>query len=361
MSSGGTVGPAVLEIPEPRQVVTRGDRRQRRLERAKTGVLRFVLRRIAAMIVVLFVVISVLDILLHAAPTGPLSSLSPTVVAVPAVRKAIEHRLGLDQSLFSQWWHYLANLVTGDWGHSIFDGSSVGKAITSHAPVSFELGLLATIFSVIPGIGLGAWAALKHGAARDSAVRIGSVVALSLPIYWVSVLALIVVGQRFPSLVPSTSGFTHFTDGPMANLQVMLLPSLILALPTFALIARSTRAALVEVLSYDYVLFARGMGMSDWEILRRIGVRNAMLPTLTIIGVLLSELITGTIIIENVFQLPGMGELMVTAFVRTDYPMALGTTIVAASSVLLLNLIVDLMYFWVDPRLRPSAARERTA
>jgi peptide/nickel transport system permease protein len=317
----------------------------------------FVARRVAAMLAVLLAVVSMLDLLLHLAPTGPLSSLvSPQVIADPAARKAIELRAGLDEPLFSQWWHYLGNLVTGDWGVSLFDGSSVSAAIASHGPVSFELGLLATLFSVIPGIALGAWAALRHGAAADSSVRIGSVVALSLPMYWVSVLALIVVGQRFPGLVPSTGGFAHFTDDPVANLKVMLLPSLILALPTFALVVRATRAAFVEVLSYDYVLFARGMGMREWQILRRIGVRNALLPTLTIIGVLLSELITGTVIIESVFQLPGMGELMVTAFLRTDYPVALGTTVVAATSVLLLNFIVDLLYFWVDPRLRLALA-----
>lgn len=317
---------------------------------------RFLARRLASMVLVLFLMLTGMFILLHLAPSSPVNSLPPAVAADPAARAAYEAALGLDQPLIVQYVNYLKGVLTGDLGSSIYDGTPVVDQITSHLPVSLELGLLAALFSMIPGFLLGAWSAVHQGDKLDSSARVFTVLSLSVPAYWLAVVSIVLVGQQFPQLLPSAGGFVTFREDPAANLQVMILPALVLGLSTFALVARSLRASLVDVLDSDYVAFARGMGMKRQLLLRKIAVRNAVIPTLTIMGVLLGGLISGTVLVESVFQIPGLGQLMVTAFLRQDYPLALGASIATAIIFLGLNLIVDAMYYIIDPRVRGQLA-----
>jgi peptide/nickel transport system permease protein len=324
-------------------------------------VARFLLRRGASVLLVLFLMISAMFVLLRLAPGSPVNSLPPAVAADPTARAAYEAALGLDQPLLVQYLDYLRGLATGDLGTSLYDGTSVSAQIASHLPVSLELGLLAAIFAMIPGFLLGAWTALHHGDRVDGSARILTILSLSLPAYWLAVVSLVVVGQQFPQFLPSAGGFVPFQEDPVANLQVMVLPALVLGLSTFALVARSLRASLVDVLGSDYVTFARGMGMTRRQLLRKVAVRNAVIPTLTIMGVLLAGLVSGTVLVESVYQIPGLGQLMVTAFLRQDYPLALGASITTGALFLLLNLVVDTLYYVVDPRVRADmlTAQER--
>lgn len=314
--------------------------------------LRFLLKRIVSLLLVMFLLVSAMFIALHLAPTSPVNSLPAAVAADPVARAAYEAKLGLNQPLIVQYLTYLKDLLTGNMGVSLYDDTSVSSQIASHLPVSLELGGLAALFSMLPGFLLGAWTALHRGDKIDSSARIFTVLSLSLPAYWLAVVSLVVVGQAFPQLLPSAGGYVPFLDDPAANLQVMILPALVLGLSTFALVARSLRASLVDVLGSDYVSFARGMGMSQYRLMGRVAVRNAVIPTLTIMGVLLGGLISGTVLIEGVFQIPGLGQLMVTSFLRADYPLALGCSIATAFIFLLLNLVVDTLYYVVDPRVR---------
>lgn len=321
--------------------------------------LSFVLRRLVGVAVMLVVVITGMFALLHLSPVSPVSSLPPAVAADPAARAAVEERLGLDQPLLVQYRDYMGGLLRGDMGTSLYDGSSVADQIAAALPASLELGSLAALFALIPGLALGAWAARRHGRAVDGGARVLTVIALSVPSYWLAVVCLVVVGERFPDLLPNAGGFTPFSEDPIANLQVMLLPAVVLGLPTFALVARSLRSSLIEVLSFDYVTFARANGMAERSIMRRIALRNAFIPTLTIMGMLIGGLVAGTVLVENVFQLPGLGQLLVTAFVRQDYPLALGACITTATIFLLLNLVVDVLHVLVDPRIaRPTLPTE---
>ncbi|HEY7859721.1 MAG TPA: ABC transporter permease [Candidatus Nanopelagicales bacterium] len=322
--------------------------------------LRFLLKRVASLVLVLFLMVTGMFILLHLAPSSPVNSLPPAVAADPAARAAYEASLGLNQPLFVQYLTYLKDLLTGNLGYSLYDGTSVSSQIASHLPVSIELGTLAAIFSMLPGFLLGSWTALHHGDKIDSSARIFTVLSLSVPAYWLAVVSLVVVGQSFPQLLPSAGGFVPFQDDPRANLEVMVLPALVLGLSTFALVARSLRASLIDVLGSDYVTFARGMGMSQRRLLSRVAVRNAVIPTLTIMGVLLGGLVSGTVLVESVYQIPGLGQLMVTAFLRQDYPLALGCSITTAAIFLLLNLVVDALYYVVDPRVRLTLSTPRT-
>jgi peptide/nickel transport system permease protein len=314
--------------------------------------LAYVLRRAVALIVVLFVSISAMFLLLHVADDTPVDSMSPAVAADPRARHAVERRLGLDDPLVMQYGTYLGDLVQGDLGTSIYDGSSVSDQIAERLPVSLELGLLAALVSIVPGLLLGTWAALRHGRWADGGTRIITILAISIPSYWLAVLCLVLVGQALPDLLPGTGGFVTFSEDPLANLQVMILPAVVLGLAVLAMVARSIRASLIVVLSYDDVTFARAMGMPERLVMRRIALRNALAPTLAVLGVLIGGLVSGTILIENVFQIPGLGQLMVTAFVRRDYPLALGATVVTATIFLVLNLVIDVLSALVDPRTR---------
>lgn len=323
--------------------------------------LSFLGRRLASMAVVLFLVLTGMFFTLHLAPGSPVNNLPPTVAADPAARAAYEARLGLDQPLLVQYGTYLRNLATGDLGESLLDGSSVADQISTRLPVSLELGLLAGLWSVLVGFGIGVASVVHRRRYTDSVTRVGTILGLSMPAYWLAVLATILVGSRFPDLLPSGAGYVRFGDDPVANLTAMLLPALVLGLSTCALVARTLRASLLDVMSSDYVTFARAMGHSRLAVVRRVGLRGALLPTLTVVGLLLGGLVSGTVLIESVFQIPGVGQLMVTAFLRKDYPLAMGLSIVTAVLFLVLNLVIDALYYVVDPRTRSALVRGKVA
>lgn len=323
--------------------------------------LRYVARRAVALVVVLFVSVSAMFLLLHAADDSPVDSMSPAVVADPRARAAVEESLGIDDPLLVQYGRYVGDLVQGDLGTSFYDGSSVSDQIAERLPVSLELGLLAALVAIVPGLLLGTFAALRHGRWLDGGTRVLTVLAISVPSYWLAVLCLVLVGDSNPELLPGAGGFVTFAEDPLANLQAMILPATVLGLAVLAMVARSIRASLLDVLSYDDVTFARAMGMPERALVRRIALRNALTPTLAVMGVLLGGLVSGTILIENVFQIPGLGQLMVTAFVRRDYPLALGATVVTATIFLVLNLVIDVVSALVDPRTRRVTTTEAFA
>lgn len=320
---------------------------------------RYVLRRLVALLGTVLVAVTALFLLLHASSSSPVNSLPPQVAANPEARQAYLEERGLDGSLASQYVGYLGRLARGDLGESVYDGSSVWSAITTSAPVSLQLGLLAAVVAVIPGVAVGVAAARRHGRWPDGVARVGTLLAISVPSYWLAVLCIVLVGERAPDLVPGAGGFRTFSDDPVANLRSLLLPALVLGLSGFAMIARSLRAALIEVYDGDQVRFARAMGTSERDILRRIALRAAAPASITVLGLVVATLVSGTVLIEHVFQIPGMGQLMVTAFGRQDYDLALGTAIVTAVLFLTVNLLVDVAVHALDPRTRTGSGPAR--
>ncbi|MCF2526083.1 ABC transporter permease [Yinghuangia soli] len=315
----------------------------------------YILRRAIGVLVVMFSVVTAMFLLLHASPVSPVNQLAPQVAADPVARAAVEHKMGLDRPLVVQYFDYIGGLLTGDFGVSLYDGSSVADQIGRALPVSLELGLLAALLAVVPAVGLGTWSALRQGRAVDQVTRVVTVVAMSLPGYWLAVVLLVMVDN--PDFLPGAGGYIEFSEDPVRNLQVLLLPALVLGLAAFAMITRSLRGGLVEAYASDHVAFARAMGSSRTEVLRRVALRGAVVPTLTVAGVLIGGLLSGTVLVENVFQIPGLGQLMVTAFQRQDYQLALGGCVATAAIFLVLNLVVDLLYLVVDPRTRQGLHR----
>ncbi|MGH3261481.1 MAG: ABC transporter permease [Trebonia sp.] len=314
-------------------------------------------RRLLNLVLVLFAVVTAMFFLLHLAPGSPINTMPAAVTANPAARAAYAKALGLNGSLFVQYLDYLRGLATGNFGHSYFSGASVSQLIGQHLPVTIELCGIAAIGSLLPGFVVGAWVGMRSGGRADGIVRVGTVVSLSLPSFWLAVVAIVVLGSRFPQLLPQAGGFVAFGADPLGNLQVMIVPAFVLGLGVFAFLARSARVALVSVASSDYVGFAEAMGMRERLVLARIALRNAVIPVLTVAGVLSGTLLSGSVLVESIFQIPGIGQLMVTAYLQKDYQVALGTSIVIAAIFLATNLAIDMLNYVIDPRTKLVSGR----
>lgn len=318
--------------------------------------IRFALHRAAVLLVTVVAAVSVLFVVLHASPGSPVTNLAPSVAADPEARAAVAADAGLDRPLVAQYASFWGSLARLDLGTSLYDGSSVSGSIADAAPVSFQLGLMAAVVALVPGVLAGVVAARRHGRPADALVRVVTVVAISVPSYWLAVLCLVAVGERWPDLVPGAGGYTPFTEDPLGSLRAMLLPAVVLGVGGFAMVARSVRTALLAVLDGDDVHFARSMGMAEHQVLGRIALRAVAPSTVTVVGLLLGGLVSGTLLVENVFALPGLGQLMVTAFTRGDHPLALAAALVTAVVFLGLNLVVDVAVVALDPRARRRLA-----
>lgn len=310
----------------------------------------FVAKRAGALLLTVLLALAAIFALMEAAPGEPSDNFGATVVADPEARAAIERERGLDKPAPQRFWLFISNAARGDLGSSYYDGSSVAGAVLSVAPVSGELGVLATVFVVLPGLGLGALAARKRGSFTDIGVSFASLIAVSVPSYWLAVVCLVVVGERWPELVPGGGSYVAFWENPVENLKIMFLPSIVVGLGAFALVTRAVQSSLGSALEEDDATFARACGLPERTVLWHIAGRRAAPGVLSVAGLAVAGLLTGTVLIESVFQLPGIGQLLVTAFTRGDLPMALGGALVTALVMLGVNLIVDTVIVMLDPR-----------
>ncbi|TXK34024.1 ABC transporter permease [Nonomuraea sp. C10] len=312
--------------------------------------LRYVGRRVAGLALVLLIVLTLVFFMLRAAPGGPAEAylgMNPT----PEKVAEVERRLGLDQPIWVQYGTFVGNLLAGDFGRSLFSDRPVIEIIAERLPVTLELSLIAFVFWVAAGLLAGAVAARKRDSFLDGCVRVISVIALSIPSFWLGLVLVVVFGLYVQGVLPS-SGWVRFGDDPLENLRGVILPAFALGLGSGAIIARTLRASMIDTAQADYVSFARAMGMPERRILRRITARNAIIPTATVIGLMLGVFISGTVLVENVFNLPGIGQTIVAAFKQHDYPLAIACTLITATVFLVTNLIVDLLYFVLNPRIR---------
>ncbi|MFI0349101.1 ABC transporter permease [Actinomadura sp. 9N407] len=267
-------------------------------------------------------------------------------------RAAVAERLGLNASLPEQYARYLRRILAGDLGESVFSGQPVWTSLTQRVPVSLELAALSGGVWMTIGAVAGCLAALRRGSFFDGFLRVFSVIALSVPSFWLGLAFVLVFGVYITGVFPV--GYVPPGDGPGPHLASMVLPSFVLGLPAFAVVARTLRGSLLEVLDRDYVSFATSMGMRRRFIVRKVALRNAAIPTVTVVGLMLGMLLSGAILIENVFGIPGLGQLMVDSFRRQDYPVAAGCCLAVAVLYLITNLLVDLAQMAIDPRIRES-------
>lgn len=263
--------------------------------------------------------------------------------------EALRRQLGLHLPVHEQYLRWLGNALTGDLGTSVWTGRPVREEILGRLPVTLEITFLALLFALACSFPLGILAARARGSWSDTVVRVTTVVGLTLPSFWVGVLLLYAVSIYLPSW--PTLGYVPFAEDPLGNLSRLALPVLAVALPMIAGLTRILRSSLLEVLNLDYIRTARAKGVAARSLLTKHALRNAMIPVVTVIGVQVGYLLSGVVVIEQVFAIPGLGRLIIGAINERNYPLVQGVILVITSIFVLINLAVDLAYAWIDPRV----------
>jgi peptide/nickel transport system permease protein len=257
---------------------------------------------------------------------------------------------GLDRSVPEQYVRYLWRSVHGDLGISIQSGLPVGRTIVDRLGVTAELAVLSVIFSLVVGVVFGVLAALYRGRPADYAINVVGLLGISVPNFWLGLMLILVFALGLDWL-PS-SGFTPFAQDPIANLEHMILPTVMLGTAIAAVLARQMRAAMIEALQSDYVLTARSKGLRRAQVIFKHALRNCLIPLVTITGLQFGALISSAVVTEQLFILPGLGQLLLSAVLARDYAVVQAVTLVTAVAYVLVNLLVDVLYTVVDPRVR---------
>lgn len=308
-----------------------------------------VFRRLLATIPVMGVVALTVFALLHLTPGDPAAIIAGDY-ATPQDIARIRSALGLDKPLLTQAGLWLGNVVRGDLGVSIYSGLPVTTLIAQRVGPTIALTLLAMVFSVAVAVPAGVWAAWRQGSWVDRLIMLLSVSGFSMPVFWLGFLLVWVFAIQL-SVLP-VQGYQPMAAGPWQFLRHLILPALTLSLVYMALIARMTRASMLGVLKEDYVRTAFAKGLAPQRVLLGHALKAASLPVVTIIGVGFALLIGGAVVTESVFSLPGIGRLTVDAIVRRDYPVIQGVVLIISGVYVLLNLVIDLLYVALDPRIR---------
>lgn len=331
--------------------------------------LRFVVRRLLQLIPILFGLSILLFAWLRLLPGGPASALLGER-ATPERVAAINRAYGLDQPIWVQYWRYVTRVIRFDFGDSITDGRPVTRVLLDQFPGTVELTVAALFFAVVIGIPLGYFAARRQGSALDGASVIGSLIGITIPVFFLAFLLKYVFAVRLGWLPPSGRqdvriDATHITnffvlDGVLTReldaswdaIKHLILPGVALGTIPLAIIVRITRAAVLDVVNEDYVRTAEAKGLTTAVIRRRHVLRNAMLPVVTTVGLQLGLLLSGAILTERVFAFPGIGQEIADSIFNKNYPVLQGAILFIAVLYVLINLVVDILYGLLDPRVR---------
>jgi len=301
---------------------------------------RYILKRLWRALITL-IVISMLIFVIARVTGDPISYLAPEDATEQELAE-VRARLGLDKPIYVQYARYVGDALQGDFGNSLRYNRPAFEMVLQRLPATIQLSLVAFLVSTVLGIMMGVLAALRRDTWIDGALRLLAVLGQSAPSFWIGILAIMIFGVHLQWL--PTSG----RMGP----EYLILPALTLALFSMASVMRLTRSAMLETQTQEYVKFLRAKGVPESQIIFKHMLRNALVPVLAVLGIQLSHLVGGTVIIEIVFNWPGVGRLMVEALLNSDLPLIQAGVILIATSVVLVNLLVDLSYGLVDPRIR---------
>ena len=334
----------------------------------------FIARRALLSCFVLVVVSIVTFLLAHAVPGDPIEAvLGDRQADNPEVRAALERRWGLDKPLPVQYVYYVGNLLQGDWGESISRRTPVAQELRSRVPATIELTLFALAFAVVIGVPLGIASALNHDRWPDHLARFVTLLGTSIPVFWLGLLLLYVffyrlewlpgpgrlnVGMQAPPMITGMVTFNALVQGEWsvlhAALKRLILPSVVLGSFAMGIVARMLRSSLLASFGDDYVRTARAKGLGERSVVMGHAMRNALIPTVTVLGLTTAGLLAGAVLTETIFSWPGIGSFAVSAALKLDYPALLGVTLVVAVIYVLVNLFVDVVYGLLDPRIRSS-------
>ncbi|HST17258.1 MAG TPA: ABC transporter permease [Gaiellaceae bacterium] len=314
----------------------------------------FLVRRIALGLLVLWVMTAVVFVMFFVAPHN-VANLIAGRQATPETVALVKHRLGLDRPVLDQYRSYMWNLLHGNLGYSFYNSSSVRSLIWQRVPVTFSLALGAALLWLVMGVSAGVLAATRPRSKSDRTVTVTALFFYSMPSFLLGVIIFYLLFYRlhlagigwFPG-----NGYVAFTDNPWRWGQHLILPWFTLALVTAAAYARLTRGSMLDVLGEDYIRTARAKGLTERRVVYRHGLRAALTPVVTQFGIDFGTLLGGVIIVENIFGLPGLGQQAVQSVLQQDLPVVIGTIVVAAAFIVVANILVDICYGILDPRVR---------
>ncbi len=330
----------------------------------------YVIRRLLLIIPSLFILTILVFLSVRFIPGDVIDAMlgKDELMAGEVDREALEHMLGLDVPVYVQYGRWIGVVPTPDWvtGESHFKGllqgslgrslvggkEAVGEKIIGKLPVTIELGVLAIVIGLLIALPVGIYSAIRQDTAADYVGRTVAIIGLAPPNFWLGIMVVL-----YPSLWWGWSPpmeVVPFTEDPLGNLGVFLIPSLILGTAMAAATMRMTRTMMLEVLRQDYIRTAWSKGLKERVVIMRHAIKNALIPVVTLIGLQLPILVGGAVIMENIFNLPGLGRLMVLALEDRDYPLVSGVNLFFSTAVLAINLMIDLIYPYLDPRVRYS-------
>ena len=313
----------------------------------------YILRRLLALLPTLFIASVIVFVIVRMVPGDVVDLMlsQNDAGSNQLTRDQLLQTLGLDKPMWEQYGVWIGQLALhGNLGNSLWQGDPVVSMIATRLPVTFELGLLAMVIALSVAIPVGVYSAVRQDAAGDYIARSFSLLMLAMPSFWIGTMVTV-----FPSIWWGWSPEIHympFREDPVQNLRQMIIPAIILGLSLSAITMRMTRTMMLEVLRQDYIRTARAKGLKESLILTRHAIRNGLIPVITLIGAQAPILIGGAVILEQIFVLPGMGMLLLDAVNQRDYPVVTGVFFVVGLTVMLINLVVDLSYGLIDPKVR---------
>jgi peptide/nickel transport system permease protein len=310
---------------------------------------RYLLHRLWQSLVTLLLATIVVFLGVRALPGDPALALAGED-RDPESLRAIREQYGLDDSVLVQFWRFVSHAARGDLGNSIRTGESVSSMLKSALPVTIELSLLAILVAGVIGVGTGVVAAVQRGRPAEWASNALALLGLSVPNFWLGLMAILYLSVAL-GLFPA-SGFVPFFSDPIGNLHHLVLPALILGTGLAAVIMRQTRSSMLDALSADYIRTAEAKGLPRRAVVGRHALRNSLIVVVTIVGLQLGALVSGAVVTERIFALPGFGKLTVDAVFQRDYPVIQAVVLVTATAYIVINLLVDLLYSVIDPRIR---------
>jgi len=318
---------------------------------------RYIIRRLLWGVVLLVVVTGLLFLMFRYLPTADPAKLRAGRLQNPKIIANIRHDLGLDKSTFAQFWLYMKNVFLHfNLGYSYYSNAPVKELILDRLPATISLVIGGAIVWLVTGVGIGVLSAVRARTRLDRASMGGALVFVSAPEYWLGLIALYLfatdIGQVH--VFPGAGSYVGLTSDPVKWFESMILPWLVVAAGTAAIYARLVRGSMLETLDEDFIRTARAKGLSERRVVLRHGVRSAINPIVTILGLDIGVLLGSSVLVETVFNIPGIGRLNYVAITHADFPIVEGTVLVAALFIILANIIVDIAYAYLDPRIRYS-------
>jgi peptide/nickel transport system permease protein len=309
----------------------------------------YIVRRVLLSIIVLLLITIMAFFLLHIMPGDPAMIMLGMDVSQERI-DALRKELWLDRPLVVQYVHWLFNAIHGDLGKSVIYREDATGIIADRLPVTIHLSLLSLVLSTVVGITAGIICAVRRGSFLDAVITLLANIGIAIPIFWLGILGIYALGLHLGWL--PIQGYTSPFDDLWLSIKKAIMPVICLAIPAIAVLARQTRSSMLEVVRQDYIRTAWSKGLQEQGVVLRHALKNALIPVVTVLGIQLRTLVGGAVLVEKVFNIPGMGRLLVDSVLNKDFIIVQACTLIIAAVVLLANLLVDISYGWLDPRIR---------